>query len=314
MPQLNHIFLFHTLGCLLYELSLLYLHIFELKNKLKLLQSSHALLYCKTGHFWMSIFTLCWFWTFCLFLKFTQIEAFTHTYTQKKHILICFVLFCFVFLIFAVVFRNMKIAKIISFTEIGQALRCIVYSYWHIHVKEGKVHWKWGRTKLYSDCLQRESNFLASTRRVTALCVCVCCIACVCDCVMVIHMQAYVQIMQHTHTHKAVTGRVEAKKLLSRQRQSNYSPCPSSCQQHSSCVHEALGPEQAWFCLVFISIHLLWRESVNYRNDLLICEKRVPIKMQYISVAVIVHSVWAALYANIQAHFIYIHELTYQLC
>ena len=28
--------------------------------------------------------------------------------------------------------------------------------------------------------------------------------------------------MQHTHTHKAVTGRVEAKKLLSRRRPSNY--------------------------------------------------------------------------------------------
>ena len=39
---------------------------------------------------------------------------------------------------------------------------------------------------LYSDCLRPESNFLASTRRVTALCVCVYCIACVCDCVMVI--------------------------------------------------------------------------------------------------------------------------------
>ena len=32
---------------------------------------------------------------------------------------------------------------------------------------------------LYFDCLRRESNFLASTRRVTALCVCVCCIICV---------------------------------------------------------------------------------------------------------------------------------------
>ena len=39
---------------------------------------------------------------------------------------------------------------------------------------------------LYSDCLQRESNFLASTRPVTVLCVCVCCIVCTCDCVMVI--------------------------------------------------------------------------------------------------------------------------------
>ena len=29
--------------------------------------------------------------------------------------------------------------------------------------------------------------------------------------------------MQQTHTHKAVTGRVEAKKLLSRQKQSEYS-------------------------------------------------------------------------------------------
>ena len=37
------------------------------------------------------------------------------------------------------------------------------------------------------------------------------------------YTQAYAQIMQHTHTHKAVTGRVEAKKLLSRWRQSKYS-------------------------------------------------------------------------------------------
>ena len=39
---------------------------------------------------------------------------------------------------------------------------------------------------LYSDCLRRESNFLASTHRVTVLCMHVCCIVCVCDCVMVI--------------------------------------------------------------------------------------------------------------------------------
>ena len=37
------------------------------------------------------------------------------------------------------------------------------------------------------------------------------------------YTQAYMQIMQHTHTHKAVIGRVKAKKLLSRRRQSNYS-------------------------------------------------------------------------------------------
>ena len=37
------------------------------------------------------------------------------------------------------------------------------------------------------------------------------------------YTQTYAQIMQHTHTDKAVTRRVEAKKLLSRRRQSNYS-------------------------------------------------------------------------------------------
>ena len=74
---------------------------------------------------------------------------------------------------------------------------------------------------IYSDCLRPENN-LWSTHRVTALCVRVCCIVCVCDWVMV-YTQAYVQIKQHTHTHKVVTGRVEAKKLLSHQRKSNYS-------------------------------------------------------------------------------------------
>ena len=39
---------------------------------------------------------------------------------------------------------------------------------------------------LYSDCLRRESNFLASTRRVTALCMHVCCIVWLWDCIMVI--------------------------------------------------------------------------------------------------------------------------------
>ena len=36
------------------------------------------------------------------------------------------------------------------------------------------------------------------------------------------YMRVYVQIMQHTHTHKAVTRRDEAKKILSRRRQSKY--------------------------------------------------------------------------------------------
>ena len=64
--------------------------------------------------------------------------------------------------------------------------------------------------------------YLASTRPVTALCVLFCCIVCVYDCVMVIH-KPNAQRMQHTHMHKAVTGRIETKKLLSRRRQSDYS-------------------------------------------------------------------------------------------
>ena len=42
------------------------------------------------------------------------------------------------------------------------------------------------------------------------------------------YTQAYAQKMQHTHTHKAVTGRVEAKNVLSRRRQSNYSGSSNS--------------------------------------------------------------------------------------
>ena len=53
-------------------------------------------------------------------------------------------------------------------------------------VEAKKLLSRWRQLNIYSDCLRRESNFLASTRPVTALCVCVCCILCVCDCVMVI--------------------------------------------------------------------------------------------------------------------------------
>ena len=53
----------------------------------------------------------------------------------------------------------------------------IIYLYPYIAIKISDV---------YSDYLRRESNFLASTPQVTALCMRVCCIVCVCDCVMVI--------------------------------------------------------------------------------------------------------------------------------
>ena len=42
------------------------------------------------------------------------------------------------------------------------------------------------------------------------------------------HYATHTHTMQQTHTHKAVTGRVEAKKLLSRRRQSEYS---KQCKQ-----------------------------------------------------------------------------------
>ena len=53
---------------------------------------------------------------------------------------------------------------------------------------------------LHSDCLRRESKFLASMRWVTALCVCVCCIVCVCDCVMVILKPTRKKCNIRTHT------------------------------------------------------------------------------------------------------------------
>ena len=50
------------------------------------------------------------------------------------------------------------------------------------------------------------------------------------------YTRAYAQIMQHTHTHKAVTGRVEAKKLLSRWRQSNYSRSTYLTKSKTMCL------------------------------------------------------------------------------
>ena len=83
------------------------------------------------------------------------------------------------------------------------------------------LRWATERNMLHNTIAFNESNFLASMRLVTALCVCIGCIVCVCDCIMVI-LEHYMQIMQHMHTHKAVTGRVEATNLLSGRRQRDY--------------------------------------------------------------------------------------------
>ena len=63
---------------------------------------------------------------------------------------------------------------------------------------------------------------MASTVPVTGLCMCVCSITCAWGSRIII-MQLLMHTMQQTHMHKAVTGRVLAKKLLSRRRQSDYS-------------------------------------------------------------------------------------------
>ena len=71
-----------------------------------------------------------------------------------------------------------------------------------------------------SDWVWRESNFLATTRPATALCVCVCSIICAWGSRIAI-TQSHTHTLQQTHTHKAETGRVVVKKLLSRRRQSD---------------------------------------------------------------------------------------------
>ena len=96
---------------------------------------------------------------------------------------------------------------------------------------------------------------LTSTRSVTALCVCVCCMVCVCDCVMVIREPTHKK-MQHTHMHKAMTRRVEAKKLLSHRRQSNY-------RSYMYCTFWLSGGGMAvWlhvYCIFTLDEHLqLW--------------------------------------------------------
>ena len=109
------------------------------------------------------------------------------------------------------------------------------------HDPDGKI---WEKTT-YGKCITSYTP-IAFDERVTFclqrslsqpyLCVCVCCIVCMYDCVMVTR-EPHTQIMQHTHRQKAVTGCIEAKKLLSRQRQSNYSrkvkkrkpPCELFC-------------------------------------------------------------------------------------
>ena len=76
---------------------------------------------------------------------------------------------------------------------------------------------------------------------VTALCICICCIICTSGFCITI-TQSYTHTIQRTHTPKAVTGRVEANKVLSHQRQSNYRKPPAFPSTTFSYV--ILSPEQ----------------------------------------------------------------------
>ena len=82
----------------------------------------------------------------------------------------------------------------------------------------------------------RESNFFALTCLVTALCV----LHSLCEGSHIIILQLHTHTMQQTYMDKAVTGGVEAKKLLSSQRQLEYS--------HMKCVQVASnGPSLVFF-------------------------------------------------------------------
>ena len=76
-------------------------------------------------------------------------------------------------------------------------------------------------------------------------------------------MQSQTHTMQQTHMHKAVNGRVEAKKLLSCQRQSEYIQSHfklSRVRQRFSENPSIHSPHQQYFSL---SYNVIWRESMD---------------------------------------------------
>ena len=97
-----------------------------------------------------------------------------------------------------------------------------------IHLKQHLRIFK-ANLKIFADCnMCHMYRPIAFDERVTFWlqcawsqpCACVCSTSCVCSCVMVVRMPTH--NAKYTNTHKAVIGCVEAKKLLSRQRQKDY--------------------------------------------------------------------------------------------
>ena len=79
------------------------------------------------------------------------------------------------------------------------------------------------------------------------------------------YTQAYALIMQHTHTHKAVTGRIEAKKLLSCRRRSNYSSSIFPQQGCDGVIHDSLHQFSS-FCFIlagwfYIALELCFKQE-----------------------------------------------------
>ena len=129
-------------------------------------------------------------------------------------------------------------------------------------------------------CLQRESNFMASTSPLTALCVCVNLLHCVRvrNLAYWLYASLYASYA-HTHIHKAVTGRVEDKKLLSRQRQPNcrYLHVVGNCTvttwtatypvAHSHCV--GIKVAKQWFVAGDYNATSRWKYSDHIVTSLL---------------------------------------------
>ena len=94
------------------------------------------------------------------------------------------------------------------------------------------------------------------------------------------YTRAYAQMMQHTHTHKAVTGRVEAKKLLSRRRQSNYSPVIDFTKflMHRKTLRSSKLRVEP----IITYDHLLTLRNITMSLDFFPCKNPIPYDASYV--------------------------------
>ena len=90
------------------------------------------------------------------------------------------------------------------------------------------------------------------------------------------YTRAYAQIMQHTYTHKAVTGRVEVKKLLSRRRQSNYREQSCTTRMSVKCTRKLY--ECIYIKRLSSSLPVKKLLHINYKQSFFsVCKWWIPI-------------------------------------